>query len=368
MKERKRKTAAGGIAQAVLALAVLYAAAALIPAGVYGAFRSQREQSSSHPVSSVPEESASSAGESASAESSQAPSAASQIPGFLDGPSPGEPETFSLYDEAQDKTLTLTARELIPGAVACEMDLSSPEEALKAQAVACYTLFRRQRDAGEAIRCDSSEWRTWTTEEARRERWGEDYDANQALLERIAESVEGEMLTQDGEPILAAYFAISSGATETAGNVWEGDLPYLRAVASPGDMLADGYLSTEVFSEEEFQNAAASLFDGEEPDFSGTAEDWIRDIRRTPSGYTASAAVGGREFDGTDLRTAFSLRSSCFTVDYENSAFTFTVRGWGHGVGMSQAGAAFLAKRGQDHRAILSWYYPGAELTEGKTS
>ena len=39
-------------------------------------------------------------------------------------------------------------------------------------------------------------------------------------------------------------------------------------------------------------------------------------------------------------------------------------RGYGHGVGMCQYGAQALAKSGKNHRAILEWYYPGAELTQ----
>jgi stage II sporulation protein D len=37
-------------------------------------------------------------------------------------------------------------------------------------------------------------------------------------------------------------------------------------------------------------------------------------------------------------------------------------RGFGHGIGMSQWGAYGLARRGADHNAILSHYYPGTQL------
>ncbi|MGI6404101.1 MAG: hypothetical protein ACOX0K_07845 [Oscillospiraceae bacterium] len=44
------------------------------------------------------------------------------------------------------------------------------------------------------------------------------------------------VLEYDGEPIAAAYHAISSGVTEDASNVWEGDgVPYLRPANSEGD-------------------------------------------------------------------------------------------------------------------------------------
>ena len=47
-----------------------------------------------------------------------------------------------------------------------------------------------------------------------------------------------------------------------------------------------------------------------------------------------------------------SLRSACLEISYADGSYTFTVRGWGHGVGMSQAGAVFLARQGADYREI----------------
>ena len=67
---------------------------------------------------------------------------------------------------------------------------------------------------------------------------------------------------------------------------------------------------------------------------------------------------------GEELREAFGLRSACFTLDTSGGEFQFTVKGWGHGVGMSQAGAAFLANQGASYQEILAHYYPGA-LLEG---
>ena len=65
---------------------------------------------------------------------------------------------------------------------------------------------------------------------------------------------------------------------------------------------------------------------------------------------------------GTALRKALGLRSACFTVVCQSGTFSFTTRGYGHGVGMSQWGAKALAEQGADYRAILAHYYPGTEL------
>ncbi len=47
------------------------------------------------------------------------------------------------------------------------------------------------------------------------------------------------------------------------------------------------------------------------------------------------------------------------------ASFVFRGQGYGHGVGMSQNGAYNRSRQGHDYREILSFYYPGAEITSG---
>ena len=56
------------------------------------------------------------------------------------------------------------------------------------------------------------------------------------------------------------------------------------------------------------------------------------------------------------------IRSPYFAVQLVGEDFMLEGRGWGHGVGMCQWGAAELARRGLSAREILAYYYPGAEL------
>jgi len=72
--------------------------------------------------------------------------------------------------------------------------------------------------------------------------------------------------------------------------------------------------------------------------------------------------VGDKTFTGAELRTALDLRSACFEVSYQDGSFTFTVKGYGHGVGMSQFGADYLAKQGATYREILHFYYTDVEI------
>lgn len=68
------------------------------------------------------------------------------------------------------------------------------------------------------------------------------------------------MLTYEGELIDATYYAISAGVTESSKDIWGGDLPYLTQVASPGDELAAGFLTTETFSSDDLKKRSLPHF------------------------------------------------------------------------------------------------------------
>ena len=78
---------------------------------------------------------------------------------------------------------------------------------------------------------------------------------------------------------------------------------------------------------------------------------------------------GTAHIRGGRIRSALGLKEQLFVIDRiydENNrvaSFTFTGRGWGHGVGMCQFGAYGLAKQGLNVEQILKTYYTGIELT-----
>ena len=72
--------------------------------------------------------------------------------------------------------------------------------------------------------------------------------------------------------------------------------------------------------------------------------------------------IGDDSATGQELREAFGLRSANFDIAEADGKVKFTVRGFGHGVGMSQFGADYMAKQGSGYREILQWYYPGSSV------
>lgn len=78
---------------------------------------------------------------------------------------------------------------------------------------------------------------------------------------------------------------------------------------------------------------------------------------------------GVKTLKGGKIRSALRLREQLFVIDKRYSgdrvaSYTFTGRGWGHGVGMCQYGAFGLAKMGVAFDDIIRHYYTGVELTK----
>ena len=75
-----------------------------------------------------------------------------------------------------------------------------------------------------------------------------------------------------------------------------------------------------------------------------------------------STLIVGKELEIRRILSETHLKSSAFNVIREGDDFILEGRGWGHGVGLCQIGAAEMAAEGYLYNAILEHYYPGAEL------
>ena len=97
-------------------------------------------------------------------------------------------------------------------------------------------------------------------------------------------------------------------------------------------------------------------------DLSGEPAGWFANLVPNSAGGVETVDIGGVTVGGGSLRTLFGLRSTSFTVSASADGVTFSVTGYGHGVGMSQYGANALAKEGKSYDEILKWYYTGIDV------
>jgi stage II sporulation protein D len=257
----------------------------------------------------------------------------------------------------------------LQGVVRGEMPASFELEALKAQAAAERTYIYYQLAAGRKeahpnadVCTDPSCCNAWLSEEAAREKWGGDFDGWESRIEEAVAATDGQVALYDGQPILAVFHSSSAGKTAGAGDVWSGDMPYLRSVDSPeGEETVPNYYSAAEFTAAEAKALLAQAHP--ELTFSGGPDKWFGAVEKDESGRVGTVEVCGAPLRGVEVRRIFSLRSACFTIDAAADRVTFRVTGYGHGVGMSQYGANELARQGRTWQEILLWYY--ADITIG---
>ncbi|MDO4816594.1 MAG: stage II sporulation protein D [Bacillota bacterium] len=265
-----------------------------------------------------------------------------------------------------DEVTEISVKDYLVGVVAAEMPASFESEALKAQAVAARSYLQRALSNGTKhescdICADSGCCQAYKSDAELKELWGDKYTAYIARIEEAVEDTDGEYISYNGEPALAVFHSSSCGTTENSGAVWN-ELPYLTSVDTPEtEKDVPNFVSKLSLSELDFRDTV--LYGRPAADMTGEAKSWIGEIKRDAAGRVESIVIGGESFSGSELRSLFSLRSTDFELEHTGSGFVFTVKGYGHGVGMSQYGANIMAKNGADYKEILAHYYPGTVLS-----
>ncbi len=266
-------------------------------------------------------------------------------------------QTVKIYMSKTNKVQKITLKEYLVGVVLCEMDGTFPDEALKAQIIASHTMFewrkRENADKNYDITDDYSVDQGYFTHKQRKQKYASECTALEKRAGALVDAVQDKLIYCDGEIICAVYHAISGGKTENAKDIWGGDYKYLKSVDSASDIFEKNYLTTVSVSKQNFfkllklnQKDSVSL----------------TNIKKTGSGSVKTLKINGKKFTGSFLRAKFSLRSMNFDITVEKDKVLFTVRGYGHGVGMSQRGAAALANKGKSFEQILLYYYKNCEI------
>jgi len=259
----------------------------------------------------------------------------------------------------------LTMEDYLWGVVAAEMPASFEEEALKAQACAArtYTVLwqnsgARHEDAD--ICAESTCCQAYVERESAQARWGLNARTYTEKVARAVAETDGLGIVYEGKPIQALFFSSAAGRTVDAAAVWGSSVDYLVSVDSPEGDEVPNYHSRLSLTAQEVKTLTLAAYPG--ADLSGDPSGWFRQVNRSGGGTVTSLVLGGVTLSGSQVRTLFSLRSAAFSVEWNGAAFTFSVTGYGHGVGMSQYGANTMAARGHTFREILTWYYTGTEV------
>ena len=204
----------------------------------------------------------------------------------------------------------------------------------------------------------------------------------------VAEAIKatrGQVLMSDNELCDARFSKCCGGQTEEFQYCWENiKKPYLVSVSDPFCHTSDRRILSQVLND----------YDQETPDFyewtvAYTQEELTELVNRKtkldlgdivdliPLDRGTSGRIWRLQLVGTkrsfiigkelEIRRALSethLYSSAFDVEKRDNRFILHGRGWGHGVGLCQIGAAVMGEKGYDYDDILLYYYRGAEIKQ----
>lgn len=253
-------------------------------------------------------------------------------------------------------------------------------EAIKAQAIAARTYAIGNMNGRGALGFD---FYATVADQVYGGASGEDSVVTRAVLE-----TRGQIITHNGQPILAYYSSTCGGHTADIEESWpwQPPQPYLKGRADT-DETGEAYCK---FSSR-FRWAVSWSGDSlrtvlqqtlgqrlHNPDFRITRVEDVQVTGRGPSGRVRAVAI---KADGVTYTVSAdsvrwvlrptptaSLNSSLvfeLKATQENGAVTrLDVRGggWGHGIGMCQVGAIGRARAGQSYHHILAAYYSGTDI------
>ncbi len=210
---------------------------------------------------------------------------------------------------------------------------------------------------------------------------------------QVAEAVNatrGQVLMYDGKVCDTRFGKCCGGQTNEYQYCWENiEVPYLRSVKDPYCNTSDKkilrqvlndydlethdfYEWTEELSQEEIHERITSHLKMDLGPILG-----LEIVEKGPGGHISKlrivgkdkAFIIGKELEIRRLLSTSHLKSSAFTVETKNvrggvpQRFVLHGRGWGHGVGLCQIGAAVMGERGFSYKQILKHYYTNVEIS-----
>ena len=282
-----------------------------------------------------------------------------------------ESPTINVYNVNENKIEKMDIEEYLYGVLSSEMPSTFNIEALKAQAIAArtYVIYKMENNItsghkNAAVCTNSAHCQAYTSYDKLEQIKGEEWIKSDYIkIKKVVDDTKGQIITYEDKAILPLYFSTSSGKTENSKDVFSTQYPYLVSVDSPYDKSSPKYSTTYSISKSKFIKYIKNAY----PKFSISLDklnNEINILNRTEGGYVKTIQVGNIKIAGTEIRKILSLNSANFSISYNNDEINFNVKGYGHGVGMSQWGSEGMAKKGYKYYDILFHYFQGTEIKD----
>lgn len=273
--------------------------------------------------------------------------------------------SIPVYRSQAQQVENIDLERYVVGVVASEMPAEFESEALKAQALAARTYIVKRLMSNQTIGSpkgsvvtDTVAHQVYKNEQELKSLWGKDYEKKKEKVTAAVAATQGQILTYEEQPINAQFFSTSNGFTENAEAYWSNAFPYLKSVKSPWDERSPRFRDQMVISIKEFENKLGVKLSN-----NGLVG---KIIEKTPGKRVAKVEINGKEFSGRDIREKLELSSTDFDWKIKGNQVVITTKGSGHGVGMSQYGANFMAEDGKTYSDIVHYYYKGTKISEAE--
>ena len=207
--------------------------------------------------------------------------------------------------------------------------------------------------------------------------------ANNTHVEEAISQTRGQVLMYGDEICDARFSKCCGGQTEEFQYCWEDTpKPYLVSFHDPYCNTNDKHILSQVLNDFDqetpdfyswevryTQSELSELVNRKLKDDFGLITDLIP-VERGKSGRIWKLKIVGTKKTFTigkelEIRRALSeshLYSSAFEVEKDGDTFVLKGKGWGHGVGLCQIGAAVMGEQGHPYDEILLFYYRGANI------
>lgn len=282
------------------------------------------------------------------------------------------PSKIKVHRNAAGKVETVAFEDYVKGVVASEMPSNFEKEALKAQAVAARTyslsrLLRTQQSGNPAAHpgapvCDTVHCQVYQDKARLKKVKGSSWmKSDWKKISAAVDDTKGQLMYYNGKLVEQALFHSSSGGkTENCEDVFSSAVPYLVSVESPYEDEATHKKEKTSLTISQFASKMKASYPN--ASFGSITGSNIKILSHSSGGRVEKVKIGGATLTGTQVRAALGLFSANFTISISKGTITFTTKGSGHGVGMSQYGANGMAKAGYGYKDILTHYYKGTKI------
>lgn len=279
---------------------------------------------------------------------------------------------IKVYNAKLGKVQNMNMEEYLYGVVAGEMPSDFDIEALKAQAIAARTfvIYRQEqgvsgKDKGAVVCTDYTHCQEYKSYDELKKVKGEEWmKTSYPKIKQAIEETRGQIITHNDKAILTLYFSTSSGKTENSEEVFSTSYPYLKSVDSPYDKnYSPKYASSLRISNKDFVNLLKKYYSNIQVNESNLNSQ-VNILKRSEGGSVEIIKLGNKEISGKDVRSIFKLNSANFEINFKEGYLDFVVKGYGHGVGMSQWGAQGMAEEGCKYYEIIEHYYTGTKIKD----